>query len=446
MGTDQTEIQTEATDRAEQVQPHEPEHAQQSYPGPATLPTPSLIAGSFDLLAFGILIFIAASFAFTARLNAQPPSSLVPAAVLSATGCGLLVTALRKLRTAQRPGLFIAGLAGFVLALFQFIAAISYPGVFTILSTDEGQRLGFFATWGLVASFSIIFSVAGAALGHLCFAPLRPLPARALPASQAGFQSPKQGSTAAHRPPDGILHTIPRIASQPSPTHAPTEHSATRTETPLRLFVNYMITILLLGLAPTLVGFVFSAAFDYMLGVYQFTPGPYPTSRLLSAMLAWQIPIHLHLDFSSSRLGSIVLLLWRIPAFVGNPTAFDVQALEPLVFNGAALGLLLLTMHGRNTGKSDQGLHLSWPAYLMLEIALGFFLVLPADLWMLGGLQGLLQVPRFDIVVPIPTLVILDQRAFVLNLITGPVVCLAIGLLLRESKPQRKIRLDGVFN
>ncbi len=402
MGTDQTEIQTEATDRAE--------HAQQSYPEPATLPTPSLIAGSFDLLAFGILIFIAASFAFTARLNAQPPSSLVPAAVLSATGCGLLVTALRKLRTAQRPGLFIAGLAGFVLALFQFIAAISYPGVLNILTTDQGQRLGFFATWGLVASISIIFSVAGAALGHLCFAPLRPLPVR---------------STRA------MKHSATQL-------EIPAEHSLARTETPLRSFVNHLITVLLLGLAPTLVGFVFSAAFDYMLGIYQFTPGPYPTSRLLSAMLPWQIPIHLHLDFSSSSLGSIVLLLWRIPAFVGNPTAFDVQALEPLVFNGAALGLLLLTMHGRNAGKSDGGLALNWLAYLVLEFALGLFLVLPADLWMLGGLQGLLQVPRFDIVVPIPTLIILDQRAFVLNLITGPVVCLAIGLLLRESKLQRK--------
>jgi hypothetical protein len=410
MGTDQTEIQTEATDQADQVQPHEPEHAQQSSPGPATLPTPSLIAGSFDLLAFGILIFIAASFAFTARLNAQPPSSLVPAAVLSATGCGLLVTALRKLRTAQRPGLFIAGLAGFVLALFQFIAAISYPGVLNILTTDQGQRLGFFATWGLVASFSIIFSVAGAALGHLCFAPLRPLPVRS-------------------------TRSMEHSATQ---LEAPAGHSLARTETPLRSFVNYLITVLLLGLAPTLVGFVFSAAFDYMLGIYQFTPGPYPTSRLLSTMLPWQIPIHLHLDFSSSSLGSIVLLLWRIPAFVGNPTAFDVQALEPLVFNGAALGLLLLTMHGRNAGKSDQGLPLSWLAYLGLEIALGLFLVLPADLWMLGGLQGLLQVPRFDIVVPIPTLIILDQRAFVLNLITGPVVCLGLGLLLRESKPQRK--------
>jgi len=409
MGSDQTEIPTEAAEQVDQAQLDATEHVQPTSTSSASLSASAVRAGSFDLLAFGILIFIAASFAFTARLNAQPPNSLVPAAVLSATGCGLLVTALRKLRTAQRPGLFKAGLAGFVLALFQFIAAISYPGVLSVLSTDDGQRLGFLATWGLVVCFSIIFAVVGAALGHLAFAPLRPLPVRSTRAKE---------------------HSATQL-------EVPTGQSPARTETPLRSFVNYLITVLLLGLAPTLVGFVFSAAFDYMLGVYQFTPGPYPTSRLLSAMLPWQIPIHLHLDFSSNSLGSIVLLLWRIPAFVGNPTAFDVQALEPLVFNGAALGLLLLTMHGRNAGKSDQGLPLSWPAYLMLEIALGLFLVLPADLWMLGGLQGLLQLPRFDIVLPIPTLVILDQRAFVFNLITGPVVCLGMGLLLRESKPQR---------
>ena len=409
MGSDQTEIPTEAAEQVDQAQLDATERVQPTSTSSASLSASAMRAGSFDLLAFGILIFIAASFAFTARLNAQPPSSLVPAAVLSATGCGLLVTALRKLRTAQRPGLFKAGLAGFVLAFFQFIAAISYPGVLSVLSTDDGQRLGFLATWGLVVCFSIIFAVVGAALGHLAFAPLRPLPVRSTLAKE---------------------HSATQM-------EAPTGQSPARTETPLRSFVNYLITVLLLGLAPTLVGFVFSAAFDYMLGVYQFTPGPYPTSRLLSAMLAWQIPIHLHLDFSSSSLSSITLLLWRIPAFIGNPTAFDVQALEPLVFNGAALGLLLLTMHGRNAGKSDQGLPLSWPAYLMLEIALGLFLVLPADLWMLGGLQGLLQLPRFDIVLPIPTLVILDQRAFVFNLITGPVVCLGMGLLLRESKPQR---------
>lgn len=409
MGSDQTEIPTEAAEQVDQAQLDATEHVQPTSTSSVSLSASAMRAGSFDLLAFGILIFIAASFAFTARLNAQPPSSLVPAAVLSATGCGLLVTALRKLRTAQRPGLFKAGLAGFVLAFFQFIAAISYPGVLSVLSTDDGQRLGFLATWGLVVCFSIIFAVVGAALGHLAFAPLRPLPVRSTLAKE---------------------HSATQM-------EAPTGQSPARTETPLRSFVNYLITVLLLGLAPTLVGFVFSAAFDYMLGVYQFTPGPYPTSRLLSAMLAWQIPIHLHLDFSSSSLSSITLLLWRIPAFIGNPTAFDVQALEPLVFNGAALGLLLLTMHGRNAGKSDQGLPLSWPAYLMLEIALGLFLVLPADLWMLGGLQGLLQLPRFDIVLPIPTLVILDQRAFVFNLITGPVVCLGMGLLLRESKPQR---------
>jgi len=204
--------------------------------------------------------------------------------------------------------------------------------------------------------------------------------------------------------------------------------SSTKAETPLRSFINYLITVLLLGLIPTLVGVVFSAAFDYMLGVYQFTPGPYPTTRLLSALLAWQIPNHLNLALSPN---SVVLLLWRIPVFVGNPTAFDVQALEPLVFNGAALALLLLTMHRREMGK------LSWLIYLMLEVMMGILLVLPADLWMLEGLQGLLQVPSLNTVLPIPSLVILDQRAFVLNLITGPIVCLGMGLLLRESKRQR---------
>jgi len=87
--------------------------------------------------------------------------------------------------------------------------------------------------------------------------------------------------------------------------------------------------------------------------------------------------------------------------------------------------------------RSIKSLSASWPVYLVLEVVMGILLVLPADLWMLEGLQGLLQVPSLNTVLPIPSLVILDQRAFVLNLITGPLVCLAMGLFLRESKPQR---------
>src|SRR5260370_4723032 len=78
----------------------------------------------FDWLALGVVILIAAFFAFTARLNAQPATSFVPVAVLSATGCGLLVTALRKLRTPQGVGLFAAALGGFFVAFFQFLVAL----------------------------------------------------------------------------------------------------------------------------------------------------------------------------------------------------------------------------------------------------------------------------------------------------------------------------------
>src|SRR5690242_18502562 len=70
----------------------------------------------FDWLAVGILLFIAAFFAVTARFNNQPAPSFVPAAALSATGCGLLVTALRKLRPLKGPGVFEALLGGFLVA------------------------------------------------------------------------------------------------------------------------------------------------------------------------------------------------------------------------------------------------------------------------------------------------------------------------------------------
>ena len=132
----------------------------------------------FDWFAVGVVIIIAAVFAIAAHLNTQPATSLVPAAVLSATGCGLLVTALRKLRTFKGAGVFEAALGGLFLALFQFISALSFPGVLQALSADPLSQPGFFTTWGLVAIFSIVFSMAGAALGHLAFAPLRPLPVR----------------------------------------------------------------------------------------------------------------------------------------------------------------------------------------------------------------------------------------------------------------------------
>src|SRR6266699_2006700 len=127
----------------------------------------------FDWTAPGVVILISAFFAITARLYAQPATSFVPIVVLSATGCGLLVTAIRKLRTFKGVGLLEATLSGFFMALFQFIVAITYPGVFDSLRLGQILRDDFLITWGLVALFSITFSIAGAALGHLVFAPLQ---------------------------------------------------------------------------------------------------------------------------------------------------------------------------------------------------------------------------------------------------------------------------------
>jgi hypothetical protein len=388
MGPEQSKSATEATNQAGQI---ESEKTAAVQPASSLSPeTGDSETSGFDVTALDVVILLAAFFAIAARLNAQPSNSLTPAAVLSATGCGLLITALRKRHTFQRPGLLEAALGGLILAFFQFIAAITYPGVITTLGLDVGQRLGFIATWSLIAVFSIIFAMGGAALGHLAFAPLRPLPTR-----------------------PGVLP--PSQPASPSP--------------PGRSFVNYLIAVLMLGLAPTLAGYIFAAGFAYMLSFYQLTPGPFPTLRLLSALLPWQVPIHI--DLSGSNQSFIVLLLWRIPVFVGNPTLFDLQALEPIVLNGAAVSLLLLITHGRQSSPFEQARSLNWKVYLALAVALGLFLVLPADLWLLGGLHGLLQVPRLDIIVPISTLHVLDPLTFTLNLLTGPLVCVIVGVLMR---------------
>src|SRR5438067_11072872 len=102
--------------------------------------------GEFDWLAIGVVLLLAALFALLARLNAQPSTSLTPAAVLSATGCGLLVTGIRKLHTPRRPGLFEAAIGGLFLALFQFMAAMTYPNILRVLSQVSDERLGFLTT------------------------------------------------------------------------------------------------------------------------------------------------------------------------------------------------------------------------------------------------------------------------------------------------------------
>ena len=332
----------------------------------------------FDWTAPGVVILISAFFAITARLYAQPATSFVPIVVLSATGCGLLVTAIRKLRTFKGVGLLEATLSGFFMALFQFIVAITYPGVFDSLRLGQILRDDFLITWGLVALFSITFSIAGAALGHLVFAPL---------------------------------------------------------QQPLRSAFSYLFTILLLGLAPTVVAYLFSAAFDFTLGFNQFIPGPYPTLRLLSSLLPWQTPLPIDLNSNISNI-IIFSLLWRIPLFLGNPAPFDLQALEPYIFNGAALALLILIMYRQNSGTAYKSSASGWMIYLFLEAAIGLVIVLPANLWVMRGLQGVLQL--HEIVIPIRTLTILNPLTFSLNLITGPIVCISVGIVLRRFLSRRK--------
>ena len=160
-----------------------------------------------------MVILIAGLFALVARLNLQPSTSIAPIAVLSATGCGLLVTAIRKLHTSEHPGLFEAALGGLFLALFQFLVAISYPNVIYSISITADQKVGFLTTWVLIAAFSLLFSVIGATLGHLAFAPMRPLP----PTKRRTQPSPSSPTMV--------------IASEPKPGEQQ------------RLFVGYFISV-----------------------------------------------------------------------------------------------------------------------------------------------------------------------------------------------------------
>ncbi len=344
--------------------PDQPETTTESFEGVHDVPLPKSLA---------------AFFAITARFHAQPATSFVPVAVLSATGCGLLVTAIRKLHTSKGVGLLEAALGGFFMALLQFTVALTYPGVFDSISFGQTLRNDFLITWTLIAVFSIIFSLAGATLGHLSFAPLRPLPA-------------SSSSTASIEEKD--------------------------TET------------------PTVAAYIFSAAYDFTLSFNQFVPGPYPTLRILSALLPWQIPIPIDLNNGIENI-IIFSLLWRIPLFLGNPSLVDLQALEPYIFNGAAFALLLLTMYQQNARRVNQFSYPGWVAYLSMEAALGLILVLPANLWILRGLEGLIQF--HDIVIPIRTISILNPLTFSLNLITGPLVCVGLGIVLRIFLSKRTV-------
>jgi len=377
---------------------------------------PQSQVSNFDWAALGIVILIAAFFATTARIHAQPATSFVPTAVLSATGCGLLVTAIRKLRTSQGVGLREAALGGFFMALIQFMVALTYPDVFDSISTSQVTGKDFLITWILIAGFSIIFSLAGATLGHLAFAPIRPMPARS--SSRDSIEEETVNIASKHIDEQSTIGANADVIPIENLTGKPSKRS----------IISYFLTILVIGLAPTVAAYIFSAGYDFILSLNQFVPGPYPTLRILSALLPWQIPIPIDLN---SGIQNIIIfsLLWRIPLFLGNPSTFDLQALEPYFFNGAALAMLLLTMYEQSVQRENQSIYPGWVTFLSMEAILGLIMVLPANLWVLRGLEGLIQF--HDIVIPIRTITILNPLTFALNLITGPLVCVGSGVAVR---------------
>src|SRR5436309_6686063 len=422
---DKPETTTESFEDTDEVSRPTPETDSRTTSSPSM---PQSQKSNFDWAALGIVFLIAAFFAITTRLHAQPATSFVPTVVLSATGCGLLVTAIRKLRTSKGVGLREAALGSFFMTLLQFTVAITYPGVFDSISIGQIVGNDFLITWILIAGFSIIFSLAGAALGHLSFAPLRPLPAES--SSLEGEEEKTVNNLSRHEDeysPGGMSDHEPPIKDS---IEKPSSHKSERS------IISYLLIILLIGLAPTVTAYIFSAAYDFILSFNQFVPGPYPTLRILSALLPWQVPIPIDLN---SGIKNIIIfsLLWRIPLFLANPTPFDLQALEPYIFNGAAFALLLLTTYQQSARRANQLSDPGWAALLSLEAALGLILVLPANLWVLRGLEGLIQF--HDIVIPIRTISILNQLTFTLNLITGPLVCVGLGVTLRIFLSKRTI-------
>ncbi len=379
---------------------------------------------AFDWFALGVVVIAAAVFALAGRLNAQPPTSLTPVAVLSALGCGLLATGLRKTRTIRRPGLLEAGLGGFALALSQFVAALTYPGIIPTLAATPDERTGFLTTWALIALLSVIFSMAGAALGHLAFAPLRPTPIKKTVARDTEPTETVRDAETIETTRDVELTETAQDSEQSETEQARVEQPQQAPKR-ARPWFSYAAAVGLLGLAPTLAGYMFAAAFDYMLGVYHFLVGPYPTLRLLSTLLPWQVPIPFDAGNGSAAALLRLVELWRIPLFLGNPNMFDVLALEPYVFTSAGLAVLLLTLRD----EAGKRIILPWSIYLLLEGLLGLLLVLPADVWIMRGLEGLLRSQLFAL--PLRTLYILNTLTFVLNIVTGPVICLSIGVGLR---------------
>jgi hypothetical protein len=393
--------------------------------------------GGFDWLAFSIALLVAAFFALTARFNSQPSPSFIPAAVFSATGCGLLVTALRKLRSRAGVGLREAALAGFGMTLFQFAIALTYPGVFTTITTAPEYGHAFLLTWGLVGLFAAVLSLAGAAIGHLVFAPLRPLPAKA--ARQVEEEDEEEEDEESSKSEESSERARAETSDEPEEENAREEEEEEETRVapggahPRHSLMNYVIAVLLLGLLPMMTGYVFAAVYDFVMGalnVNQISPALYPTLSLLGGLLPWRLSAPINLN---SAQGSFIVftLLWRIPdSVLGNPNLFDVQALEAFAFNAAGLALLLICMY-RSDHHEDERQPAPWGVFLLLEALLGLILILPANLWILRGLEGVLQIQ--NVVAPLPIIHLLNPTLFILNLLTGALSCVLIGLIARRQ-------------
>lgn len=382
--------------------------------------------GRFDWPAVGIVVILGAIFAVLGHVSAQPYTSLVPAAVLSATGCGLLITGLRKLRTFKGVGIGEATLSGLLLELFQFVSALSFPGVARGLSIDPTSQAGFFTTWALVAIFATLFSIIGAALGHMIFAPPRPLPAGARgkgrPAIRAHRADEEENVSEEDEDLPESAHEMDEQDVSEKPEDRETIETGAEEVQPAYSRMSNSISIILLGLAPFLAGYVFAAAFDVALNINRYDPGPFPTLRLLSGLLPWQVPLPVNLQSLN------LILAWRIPFLPGNPGAFDIQALEPLLLNGAGLACALLARYRLEKSRGQTSLRSAGYNALLMEALLGLILVLPANLWIAFGLHGLLQLPAITVL--LRTLQLLNPLTFTLNLITAPLICVIAGLVI----------------
>jgi hypothetical protein len=401
--------------------------------------------GGFDWLALVVALVIAAFFALTARFNSQPSPSFIPAAVFSATGCGLLITALRKVRGRTGAGLREAGLAGFGLALFQFAITFTYPDVLTTVRTIPELGHAFLVTWGLLGLFAVVLSLVGAAIGHLAFAPLRALPARTAKQSSVeedGEEEEEETPQLAGTNEAVVDETLQSgqangIAEVEDEKEAEEEEDAESTGVaaqPRSLLANYAVTILLLALLPMMAGYVFAAVYDFAmnaLNINHISPGVFPTLSLLSGLLPWRLAAPINL-LSANGSFIVFTLLWRIPdSVLGNPNVFDIQALEPLLFNAAALAFLLVTMYGNEKRANGERPAAPWGAFLLLEALLGLIIILPANLWLLRGLEGVLLFGNQAI--QLPTTQLINPTLFALNLVTGVIVCLLIGVIVRRQ-------------